>query len=189
MNFRVLALTEFQHQLIAGGSFSRADGRPSTDRPLGWRHLDAMGIGPVMDLAAYHGELWGTGPFQRWIQPDISSFAGRHGLAAAAGVFDGNVSALDVWENTLLVGGSFMTVASRTAPAWVRMACPFRHGDLNCDTAIDVFDIDPFILALTDPAAYHSQYPHCDQRLADINNDGQINTIDIDPFVLLLTAR
>jgi 6-phosphogluconolactonase (cycloisomerase 2 family) len=61
-------------------------------------------------------------------------------------------------------------------------------GDLNCDGAINTFDIDPFVLALTDTAAYAEAYPGCDWMLADINGDGFVNTFDIDPFVLLLTG-
>ncbi|HOO16198.1 MAG TPA: hypothetical protein PLU99_03735 [Phycisphaerae bacterium] len=61
-------------------------------------------------------------------------------------------------------------------------------GDLNCDGAVNVFDIDPFVLALTDAAAYDAAYPTCDIELADVNDDGQINAFDIDPFVLLLTG-
>ncbi len=36
---------------------------------------------------------------------------------------------------------------------------PFAVGDLNCDGAIDAFDIEPFILALTDPVGYGTAYP------------------------------
>jgi murein tripeptide amidase MpaA len=61
-------------------------------------------------------------------------------------------------------------------------------GDLNCDGAVNVLDIDPFVLALTDPAAYTAAYSTCDIQLADINGDGLINTFDIDPFVVLLTG-
>jgi hypothetical protein len=60
-------------------------------------------------------------------------------------------------------------------------------GDLNCDGAVNVFDIDPFVLALTEPAAYASVYPDCDAMLADVTGDGAINVFDIDPFVSLLT--
>ena len=63
-----------------------------------------------------------------------------------------------------------------------------RPGDLNCDGAVNVFDIDPFVLALTDKAGYEAAYPTCDIELADVNDDGQINAFDIDPFVLLLTG-
>jgi predicted outer membrane repeat protein len=62
------------------------------------------------------------------------------------------------------------------------------RGDLNCDGSINGYDIDPFVLALTDPAAYAAAFPGCDYMLADINGDGAVNGYDIDPFVLCLTA-
>jgi len=62
-----------------------------------------------------------------------------------------------------------------------------RLGDLNCDGAVNNFDIDPFVLALSDPAGYAKQYPNCDRMLADCNGDGVVNNFDIDPFVKLLT--
>ncbi len=64
----------------------------------------------------------------------------------------------------------------------------FTAGDLNCDGAVNAFDIDPFILALTDPTAYAATWPACDVQLADINGDGTVNAFDIDPFVALLTG-
>jgi hypothetical protein len=63
-----------------------------------------------------------------------------------------------------------------------------RVGDLNCDGAVNVFDIDPFVAALTDPTAYAGAYPFCDLQNADINGDGAVNAFDIDPFVQLLTG-
>jgi hypothetical protein len=62
-------------------------------------------------------------------------------------------------------------------------------GDLNCDGAVDGYDIDPFVLALTSPAAYAEAFPACDYMLADINGDGTVNGYDIDPFVGLLTSQ
>jgi hypothetical protein len=59
-------------------------------------------------------------------------------------------------------------------------------GDLNCDGAVNGYDIDPFVLALTDPTAYGTAFPGCDYMLADINGDGAVNGYDIDPFVSLL---
>jgi 6-phosphogluconolactonase len=76
-------------------------------------------------------------------------------------------------------------IAPRGIAAW---SPPFAAGDLNCDGAINSFDIDPFVLALTDPPAYAEAYPACDMMLADINDDGAVNSFDIDPFVLLLTG-
>lgn len=59
-------------------------------------------------------------------------------------------------------------------------------GDLNCDGVVNTSDIDPFVAALLDPAAYASQFPSCDRDRADLNADGNINTSDIDPFVAKL---
>ena len=55
-------------------------------------------------------------------------------------------------------------------------------GDLNCDGAFNGGDIDPFFLALGDPAAYTAQFPNCDILLGDMNGDGAVNGGDIDPF-------
>jgi hypothetical protein len=61
-------------------------------------------------------------------------------------------------------------------------------GDLNCDGLVNNGDIDPFILALTDPMGYALAYPSCGLNLADINGDGLVNNGDIDAFVALLTG-
>jgi len=61
-------------------------------------------------------------------------------------------------------------------------------GDVNCDGSINVFDIDPFVLALVDPAAYATAHPGCRIDNADCNGDGDVNVFDIDPFVWLLVG-
>ena len=60
-------------------------------------------------------------------------------------------------------------------------------GDLNCDGMIDFDDINPFVLALTDPAGYAANYPQCDIRGADANFDGRVDFDDINPFVALIS--
>jgi RHS repeat-associated protein len=45
-------------------------------------------------------------------------------------------------------------------------------GDLNCDGVVNGSDISPFTLALTNPEAYHEQYPNCDLMHADIVING-----------------
>jgi hypothetical protein len=65
---------------------------------------------------------------------------------------------------------------------------PYPAGDLNCDGSVDNFDINPFVLALTDAAAYHAAFPNCDINNADVNGDGAVDNFDINPFVELLTA-
>ena len=59
-------------------------------------------------------------------------------------------------------------------------------GDLNCDAAVNALDIEPFLVALFDPAQYPVQYPDCDLDRADINGDGAIDALDIEPFLDLL---
>ncbi len=59
-------------------------------------------------------------------------------------------------------------------------------GDLNCDGVVNFSDINPFVLALTDPAGYAAAFPGCNLLNADINGDGVVDFSDINPFVALL---
>ena len=61
-------------------------------------------------------------------------------------------------------------------------------GDLNCDGVVDFLDINPFVLALSDPAGYEAAFPDCPILNGDCNNDGLVNFEDINPFVALLTG-
>ena len=66
-------------------------------------------------------------------------------------------------------------------------ACGCPIGDLNCDGAADFGDINPFVLALSNPAAYAAAYPGC-VGTGDINGDGSTDFADINPFVTLLSG-
>ena len=59
---------------------------------------------------------------------------------------------------------------------------------MNCDGALSVSDIAPFVSALTAPQAYAAAFPACDILLADTTDDGQITVSDIAGFVALLTG-
>lgn len=61
-------------------------------------------------------------------------------------------------------------------------------GDMNCDGALNFGDINPFVLALSNPAAYEAVFPNCDLGNADCNGDGAVNFGDINPFVTLMTT-
>lgn len=64
-----------------------------------------------------------------------------------------------------------------------------QRGDMNGDGKINNFDIDPFVLALTQPDVYYQLYPEINPNLiGDLNNDGTMNNFDIDPFVDLLVG-
>ncbi|TWT42124.1 hypothetical protein RAS1_32530 [Phycisphaerae bacterium RAS1] len=66
--------------------------------------------------------------------------------------------------------------------------CLSHPGDMNCDGATNVLDINAFVLALSDPAAYQAQYPDCNIANGDINGDGNTNVLDINPMVSLLSG-
>ncbi len=56
-------------------------------------------------------------------------------------------------------------------------------GDANCDGLFNGGDIDPFFIALGQPAVWIATYPNCDILCSnDINGDGSVNGGDIDPF-------
>lgn len=61
--------------------------------------------------------------------------------------------------------------------------CTAMPGDTNCDGRVNNFDINSFVLALSDPAEYAVQYPGCSILSADANRDGRVNNFDIDAFV------
>ena len=63
---------------------------------------------------------------------------------------------------------------------------PFTVGDMDCDGDVDFDDINPFVLALTDPLTYQAQYPNCNYLNGDCDGDGDVDFDDINAFVALL---
>ncbi|MCH8806589.1 MAG: VCBS repeat-containing protein [Planctomycetes bacterium] len=76
----------------------------------------------------------------------------------------------------------FATLGQNVIPVYEADTPPIVLGDLNCDGVLNGADIDPFFLALGDPAAYRVRFPNCDPLNGDINGDGALNGGDIDPF-------
>jgi hypothetical protein len=62
------------------------------------------------------------------------------------------------------------------------------HGDLNCDGVVNFADINPFVLAISNPAAWEATYPGCPTLNGDMNGDGDFNFGDINPFVACLST-
>lgn len=56
-------------------------------------------------------------------------------------------------------------------------------GDMNCDGAVDVDDIEPFTQALIDVPAYDTAFPACWSGRADMNQDDSIDGLDVGDFV------
>jgi len=65
---------------------------------------------------------------------------------------------------------------------WAFQVVP-EPGDVNCDGSISTLDVEPFVVALLDPAGYAAAFPNCNVQTADMNGDGTINGLDISGFV------
>ncbi|MFH1747716.1 MAG: fibronectin type III domain-containing protein [Planctomycetota bacterium] len=77
--------------------------------------------------------------------------------------------------------------SSFTTSAVGMAICGTVIGDLNCLLdGVNAYDIDPFILAIGNPAGYRVGYPNCNRLLADCNGDGDANAYDIDGFIALV---
>jgi hypothetical protein len=67
--------------------------------------------------------------------------------------------------------------------------CGSLVGDLNCDSTVDFGDINPFVLYLSNFAAWQTTYAGCNPANGDINGDGSYPSFgDINPFVALLSG-
>lgn len=63
---------------------------------------------------------------------------------------------------------------------------PGLLGDLNCDDFVDIRDLNPFSLAIADPAGYFAEFPNCSRLHADCNGDYEVNLLDVNAFIKLL---
>ncbi|TWT43930.1 hypothetical protein RAS1_03320 [Phycisphaerae bacterium RAS1] len=63
---------------------------------------------------------------------------------------------------------------------------PVAVGDLNCDGATDILDINAFVMAVSSEEQYVQYYPTCNFINADTNKDGVVNVLDVNSFVALL---
>jgi 1,4-alpha-glucan branching enzyme len=115
-----------------------------------------------------------------------------------------NSQALDYLGNGAGNGGAVVTEevpwdgmaysAAITAPQMGLLVFRFNQppptpGDLTCDGIVDFDDINPFVLAISDPAAYQLAYPTCNILNGDCNGDGLVNFDDINPFVVILSRN
>jgi parallel beta-helix repeat protein len=84
----------------------------------------------------------------------------------------------------------FFDDSSRAMVLWYPFILPAEcYGDLNCDGMIDFADINPFVLYLSNIAAWQAAFAGCNTLNGDINCDGtygQASFDDINPFVALM---
>lgn len=68
---------------------------------------------------------------------------------------------------------------------------PLKHlfvlGDMDVNGELNVADINPFIIALSNPTLYQATYHLLPSLHGDINQDGVLDFGDINPFNQLLT--
>ena len=90
--------------------------------------------------------------------------------------------------NCQAAGNEFLGPGTRCDGAYCPGACDgIVRGDCDRDGRIANFDIDAFVLAVSNPSGYFEQYP--DMTLGeylcrvDINRNGAVNDFDIDGFV------
>ncbi len=141
----------------------------------GWEYVDYEGA-PVRALQFSGDQLYvgGLRFILRW--------DGRSFNPLGSGV-NGDVWSLGLWNGDLIVGGAFTQAGGQPANRIARWGCQYALGDLNCDGLVNFTDINPFVLALTDPAGYGQAYPNCYIDRGDLNGDGRVDFNDINPFV------
>jgi len=174
-----------RHNCVYGNSeydYSGLDDPTGTDGNISEDPLFVRTPGPGPDGA------WGTEDDELG---DVRLSAGSPCIDAGENAYVPEFVTTDLDGNPRFVDGSGDGVATVDIGAYEYQ---FRPGDLNCDGEVNVFDIDPFVLALTSAfdeppfAGYLAAYPDCDPLLADVNGDGLVNVFDIDPFVMILTG-
>jgi len=153
---------------------------------------DALTLPQNRAYSVHNQAIIGYRLYNAWYQAglqvfDIDKITGKLRFVASFDTFPPPVFGYDgAWGVYPFNGQDQVLVGDMETGLWViRVISP---GDLNCDGVVNNFDIDPFVLALTDPGKYATTFPNCDRLAADINNDGVVDNFDIDPFVSLLTG-
>lgn len=133
-----------------------------------------------------------------WRRNGVPLVDGPGGASVDGGIVIGASGSADALPIILMIdgaqfsdGGAYTIVFSNAGgtatsnPSTLSVMLPYTTpGDMNCDGVLNNFDIDPFVTALLDPAAYVATFPGCDYAaLGDCDFDGAFNNFDIDPFV------
>ena len=201
---QAIALAVYNGELIAGGSFLHAGGQPANRiarwdgvqwRPLG-DGVSGFGLPPasVYSLAVYTGELVAGGVFSMAGGQQAKCIARWDGvqwrtLDSGLSGAGSEVDALTLYATDLVAGGSFLTAGGQPAIEVARWGCPPGQGDMNCDGTLDLRDINPFVVYLSDASAWQTLFPECPAMNGDINGDGTYPSFkDINPFVVLLSG-
>jgi hypothetical protein len=111
----------------------------------------------------------------------INGYVWTHGIFGQDTDGRLNIAAVDLYANNTAVPAYYDDITLMPAVTILRADC-------NCSGTVDAFDIDPFVLGLTNFAGWQAAYPNCPWQNLDIDCNGAINAFDIDPFVYCLTS-
>jgi hypothetical protein len=141
-------------------------------------------VGLVDDSAQFNVVAEGLEPFgYQWFKDDVALTDDGHFYGTdTPTLVIAPVAPGDDGQYAVLVTNPCGEHASEPATFMV-----WFPADMNCDGHRDFDDIDPFVLALSDPAGWQALYPGCYYLNGDCNGDGVVNFDDIDAFVQLLS--
>ncbi len=108
------------------------------------------------------------GTFTDWEYSGANGYGDGNDLTFAPGV-DANIWSMRVLDNKVDIMVS-------------------KRGDMDKDGKYTTDDINPFVLALTDPNAYFAQYGIDPNLIGDCDYSDVLNTDDINPFVAFITG-
>lgn len=151
--------------LVEGGSFARL-----IVLPVNQLSCNVYDMGPRGDIVGW--VRYTTDPSSQY------SFIMRP---------DGDVTLFpttDTW--TCVNRGGMVCGIGRTSPGTSSALAVCLRGDANCDGSVNNFDIDAFVLAITDAGNYVVATDCPSTLVVDCNADQATNNFDIDAFVQLL---
>ncbi|MGE0482413.1 MAG: hypothetical protein AB7Q17_18290, partial [Phycisphaerae bacterium] len=169
-------------------------------KPIRWRNQRWEDVGePIPALLGAMAvfddgsgpQLWSSGAGLTADQPNGWRWDGQqwHGVPHAPAIAFKMLATEDAYGRALWFAGRGLTAGGMASARIARYGClpPPTRGDANCDGVVSVYDIDAFVLALTDRPRYEQRFG-CDRRNADVNGDGAVDNFDIDPLVERIMA-
>ncbi len=193
---RTMLYSNGQIQALPGGLLTPQSPDINDRSQVVWSTYDPAFAGHVV-------ELWESGQTVRLTDYGSGPSINDHGHVAFSRDNLANWPQVWVWRDGIFtqvtndanLKNSVVHLNDAGEAAWqhgsglnldIQMLRRFHFGDLNCDGLLDAFDIEGFILALLDPAAYELAHPTCDPMLADANADQVVDVFDIEPFIGIL---